>query len=102
MTTKDNDFWRSYESHQKQTMEDLLKYSRSETEVREIIGYLIQNRELMQDAEIEKLEAESQNLIKKLKDIKVKKLLEEIECFREVLALQKNLVERGEESRKEG
>ena len=93
MTTEDDDFWRKYEAHQKQTMEDLVKYSQSEAEVREIIGYLIQNRELMRDTQIEKLEGESQNLIRKLKGIEVKKLLEEIECFKEVLVLQKKLVD---------
>ena len=101
MTTKNNDFWRSYESHQKQAMEDFLKYSRSETEIREIIGYLIQHRELIRDAQIQELEDESEKLLEKLKSVKRKKLLEEIECFKEVLALQKNLVERGEESKEE-
>ncbi len=91
----DNSFNKMYEGHEKETNEDFIKrYSSTETELRETIAYLIHHRQLLKDAEIEKLEAEAANLVKKLRETKVKILLEELECFKEVLALHKRLLQK--------
>ena len=63
-------------------------------ELREVISFLIQQREALRDEELRELEQEARKTIAKLHDIDRKKLLEEITCFKDVLSLHKRLVER--------
>ena len=91
----DKEFFNNYEAHEKDSLDDFIKrYSSTETELRETIAYLIDHRELLRDAELETLKAETENLIEKLKDTKRKELLEEIECFKDILALHKRLLQK--------
>lgn len=92
--TDDDEFFKKYEAHEQETTEDFLKkYSSTEREIRETIEYLIHHRELMRDVELERLEDQSKKLIEKLKRTKKKIILEEIECFKEILSLQKQLLQ---------
>lgn len=90
----DEEFIRKYESFENQTAEDFLRqHGRTEEELRETISYLIQHREMMRDIELQKLEEESKKVIERLRDISKEKLIEEIRCFKEVLALQRRVIE---------
>ncbi len=62
-------------------------------ELHETITFLIAHREQLLDEELERLEEESRHLIDSLGDINRQKLLVEIRCFKEILALQKRLIE---------
>ena len=70
--------------------------SRSKAELRETIEFLIRHRGLVRDIEFQKLESESQKLLKRLREIDHEKLSEELKCFQDVLGLQRNLSGRGE------
>lgn len=74
----------------------LKKFSSTEREMTETIEYLIHHRELMREVELEELENQAQKLIKKLKETKQKIILEEIECFKEILSLQKQLLQKND------
>lgn len=92
----DDEFISKYESFENQTAEDFIrKHSRTEEELRETISYLIQHRELIRDVELQKLEEESRKLIERLHGISREKLIEEIKCFKDILALQRRLLENG-------
>ena len=61
-------------------------------ELRDAISFLIHRRELLRDSEIEVLEAQSQLLGEKLAESRNRILIEELDCFREILRLHKRLV----------
>ncbi len=63
--------------------------------MQETIEFLIRHRELVRDIELQKLESESQTLLKRLREIDRKKLVEELKCFKDVLGLQARLSEEG-------
>ena len=63
--------------------------------LRGTITFLIQHRELLRDEEISRLERESQSLTARAKDLDRRKLKEELECFQDVLAMHKRLIENG-------
>lgn len=89
----DEEFFRKYATYEKESAEDFIKrHDSTERELRDTIAYLIRHREMMRDVELKKLETEAEKLIEKLKDTKRKELLEEIECFKEILALHKRLI----------
>ena len=49
----DNEFFRKYEAYEKETIEDFIRrYSRTESELRETINYLIRYREILKDGEL--------------------------------------------------
>ncbi len=88
---------KNYEAYENETTEDFIKrYSSAKDELKETIDYLILHREMIRDVELDRLEEESQKLIEKLHDIDREKLLEEIKCFKDILALQKRLIENKE------
>ncbi len=98
-TTNDT-FTKKYKSYENENTEDFLKrYSSTEAELKATIEYLIIHRQLMRDVEIERLEAESETLLRKIKEIDVEKMIEEIKCFKEILALQKKLLEKNDKPR---
>ncbi len=84
------------DKQRRHAIDELLKVTASGAELRDVISYLIRNREQLHDEEIERLERESEELIKKLNDTKRLKLLEEIKCFKDVLALHKRLFQNNE------
>ena len=61
-------------------------------DLKNAIAFLIHRRELLRDCEIEVLEHHCNKLIDQIADTKHKILLEELECFREVLRLHKRLL----------
>ncbi len=93
----EDDFLKKYRPHEQESLEDFIKrYSVTETELRETIAYLINHRQLLRDAELEVLQVEAESLVKRLKDTKLKMLVEEIECFKEILDLHKRLLEKND------
>ncbi|MDA2934584.1 hypothetical protein MYX82_09610 [Acidobacteria bacterium AH-259-D05] len=91
----DEEFFKKYENYENETTEDFItRYSSTENELKETIDYLILHREMIRDVELDRLEQESQKLIEKLQDIDREKLLEEIKCFKDILALQKRLIQK--------
>lgn len=72
----------------------LARFSHDEAEMREAISILIHRRELLRDCEIELLEDECSKLLDRIADAKQRILLEELNCFKQVLRLHKRLIER--------
>lgn len=83
----------------KQDIDDFLRYSRSEQELRATIKYLIRNREQLRDRELKCLEVESDELLKRLHETNRQKILTELGCFKDVLALHRRLIEAKEKLR---
>lgn len=99
-TRIDDDFIRKYEAFENATTEDFIRrYSSTEKELRQTIAYLIRHREMLRDVELQQLETEAKKLIGMLKDTDLKKLLVELECFKDILALQKRLLENNDKPR---
>ena len=76
----DKEFYRKYDAYDREAL-------------RETIEYLIEQRQKLRDEEIERLEAKASNLLKKLQYLRTEQIVEEISCFRHVLALQRRLQE---------
>jgi len=81
-----------YESEPGTSEEYLARFAANRDDLKEAILYLIHRREMLRDAEIEVLEARVEELIKKVSETKKEMLLEELDCFREVIALHKRLL----------
>jgi len=77
----DEEFFKRYETFEREAL-------------RETIAYLIENRQLLRDKEIARLEKESNTLLKKLEKIEQEQIIEELRCFKEALSLQKMLMEK--------
>ena len=93
----DDPFVRKYESHDNESTEDFIKrHRRTKVELRETIDFLIRHRELVRDIELQKLESRSQKLLRRLREIDDRKLAAELQCFKDVLALQQHLSTNGE------
>lgn len=96
----DNNFIKKYEAHQNESAEDFIrKYAATQAELRDIIAYLIQHREMMRDSELERMKGEAEALIAQLAENKNEMLLEELTCFKDILALQKTLIEENDKPR---
>ena len=96
----DEGFTRRYETWEREAVEAFLaRFERSSQELRDGIEYLIRERERLRDEAIAELEAASAKLITQLAGLDQQKLLEEIACFRDILALQKRLLENNEKQR---
>jgi len=87
-------FFQKYESFEKETVNDIInRYSASDQEKRHTISSLIDQRYQRRDCELELLSQKSKKLLKQLKGIEIQRMLEEIQCFKDVIALQKRLGE---------
>jgi|GEM_PF-6645051 len=64
-------------------------------ELHETIEFLIQHRQLLRDEEIERLHAEARTLRSRVEELDRRALVEELECFKDVLALHRRLAENG-------
>jgi len=74
--------------------EFITEFNSTEYELRDIINYLIEHRELIRDEELEKLEHRAHRVMDKIKLAKKRKeLLAELQCFRDVLTLHKKMIE---------
>jgi hypothetical protein len=88
----DEEFFKLYDAYDRPSAQDVIdKIYGSEDELSEIVEYLIRHRELLKNCNLETLEAEAEELLKKLRENQIKRLLEGIACFKEILELQKRL-----------
>lgn len=60
-------------------------------DLRDAISFLIHRRELLRDCEIERLEHACDGLLRRLAELKQAALVEELSCFKDVLALHRKL-----------
>ena len=89
----DDEFVRMYEAYERESIEEFIEHgSATQAELQDAISFLIHRRELLRDCAIEELEHESEQLIEKLADTKRRLLLEELECFRDILRLHRQLI----------
>lgn len=94
----DEVFFRRYGAFENQCVDDfLLRHGSTAKELKETIAFLVRHRELLRDAELERLEFQSRELLDKVMRLEGEKMLVEIRCFKEVLSLQKRLMEDGEQ-----
>ncbi len=92
----DDKFNALYEAFEGKAQSDFIRsHSRTLDEIRESIDFLVQHRLLIRDAELGRLESEAKELILKLQIVDKKKLVEELQCFKDILALQKSAIENG-------
>lgn len=92
-------FFTKYEAFEKETVDDIIKrYSSSESELCHTISSLIESRYKLRDSELESLEEKSKRLLKRLQGIHIQRMLEELQCFKNVIALQKRLSEKNDTS----
>jgi hypothetical protein len=89
----ENDDFEEQDSWSVETFDNFLKYCTTETELRQTIKHLIEYRELLRDEEIERLFKESSRLLERLQRYTDGRILEEIECFRDIVALQRKLID---------
>ena len=68
-------------------------------ELREALTFLIRHREQLRDENLAALDVEAERLHQSLERNDREKLLEELQCFRDVLALHQRLVEEDESER---
>ena len=76
----DDDFMKKYEAYEREAL-------------RETIVYLIEHRERFRDMYIKKLEMIASHLLKRVQGIRKQQTVEELRCFRDVLALHHRLLE---------
>jgi len=96
----DEGFSRRYETWEREAVEAFLaKFEQSSQELHDGIEHLIRERERLRDEAIAELEAASIELIQGLAGLNQSKLLEELACFRDILALQKRLLENNDKQR---
>lgn len=82
---------KSAESIDDSTHDFLNRIVTNSDELREAISFLIHRRELLRDCEIEQLQHACDELLEQLADRKQQMLLEELACFKEVMALYRRL-----------
>lgn len=86
-------FFQKYDAHEKETVDDIIKrYSSTESELHHTVSSLMDSRYQRRDCELESLEEKSKKLLKQLQGIHIQRMLEELQCFKDVLALQKRLL----------
>jgi hypothetical protein len=90
----DDEFIRKYEAHEAESIDDFIaRSSTNQSDLQDAISFLIRRRELLRDCELERLEEQARELIAKLRGNKQEMLLEELECFKEVLSLHRRLLQ---------
>lgn len=86
----DEEFVRRYEAYEENALVKYLeRCGRTGRQLQECIDHLVAERNRLKDSELAELEATSKRLLERLKAIGVEKLLVELECFKDVLALQR-------------
>ncbi len=92
-----DDFFKKYEAFENMGVSDIIKrYSSTEAELKQTIAFLIDHRYQERDAELEVLDKKAKKLLKRLEAIHIQRMLEEIQCFKDVIKLQKNLFKNGQ------
>lgn len=83
-----------YEHYDSLTTDELVdRYSATPQELSETITHLIAHRQAVRDMELEELAAREHELLRELRAVEVKRLLAELHCFKEIIALQKRLLD---------
>lgn len=94
--TPDNGFRRHEDKYERETVDDVIeRYSRTDDELHDTIDYLIRHRAMLRDVELKRLRSETAKLVETLRTLERDKLAEELKCFRDILALQRRLIEEG-------
>jgi hypothetical protein len=86
-------FYERSQAFESDAVDEFLRYCGSQRELRQTIAFLIEQRERIRDEELERLEAESQKLFERLKQTSRRKLLEEVQSFKDILTLHKKLLQ---------
>ncbi len=85
-------FFNKYESFERETVDDIInRYSTSDQEKRHTISSLIDTHQQQRDVELELLSKKTKKLLKQLQGIEIQRMLEELQCFKDIIALQKRL-----------
>ena len=96
----DKEFFEQYRAHQNESIDDYIaRHSATTTELRDTISFLIHHREMIRDVELEVLEGETSKLLDRLTELKRQILVEELTCFKDVLAFHKQLIRDNDQSR---
>ena len=74
-------------------LNELLHGAEGLGELRDVVGFLIEHRERMRDTEIERLARETAAVLERLGELRQEALLEELRSFKDILLLQRKLVE---------
>ena len=72
-------------------------HSTTEAERRETIAFLIRRREKLRDCELEVLDGEIAELLQWLNLLQRRRLIEELACFKDILALHHRLIGKEDE-----
>jgi hypothetical protein len=90
----DDDFYKKYEACERRAAEEFLReQAATGQELRDLISSLIAHRQALGAAELDRLEAESRDLLARLQRVETEKVVEELRCFKDVLTLHRQLVE---------
>ena len=94
----DEEFYRKFEAYESETADEIIRRSSgTEKELRAVIDYLVLHRQALSEAELERLESESGKLVKKLQTVELEKIIEEINCFKEILSFQRRLIKKNDQ-----
>ncbi len=100
----DEEFYRMYEAHmdEGEMKKDFLDVEKSlpvamGRDLQKIIDHFIELRQSLKDSELKKLEAKTEILLKKIKEIHYERLFEEIKCFKDIKYLHKKLIEKNDQ-----
>lgn len=88
-TGEDDDFIRKYERFDREFFDDAENRRSAESELREVLAYLIERRHEMHDATAQALEAKARRLADELMDAQRQRLLAELLRFRDLLELHR-------------
>jgi hypothetical protein len=76
-------------------VESFLGFASCESELREMIEFLLWHRDELMETSLRELEHETEKLIGQLEDVHREKLLVELQSFRDMLSLQRRLLDHG-------
>lgn len=90
---------RADEGYQATSADFLRDLTDANCEIRDIISFLIMRRELIRDDALERLEKDTRALVSRLEELNGEALLEELECFKDILELHRLSIERHDKSK---
>jgi len=95
--SSDEEFYRRFEAYESETADEIIKRcSGTEKELRAVIEYLVLHRQALSESELERLGVESEKLVKKLQTVELEKIIEEVNCFKDILSFQKKLIKKND------
>lgn len=94
----DEEWSRRCEAFERQAVEEFLtRFERTGGQLREGIEHLVREREKLRDEQLASLEREAGRLVLALQNMSQRKLLRELEAFRDVMSLHRRLLEKNGE-----